>query len=186
MGRGLNILFGLLLFLPLAPVMLAIGLLVRLTSPGPAIHWSTRMGKDSTRFKMPKFRTMRIDTPDVATHLLTDSSQYITSIGKFLRKTSLDELPQLYSVLKGDMAFVGPRPALHNQDDLMDLRRKAGVDCLTPGITGWAQVLGRDELPVPKKVELETYYLNNRSLMFDFKILFLTVSAVIKSKGVSH
>lgn len=186
MGRGLNILLGLLLLFPLAPVLLVIGLLVRFTSPGPAIHWSKRVGKDSTFFQMPKFRTMRTDTPDVATHLLTDSAQYITPLGKFLRKTSLDELPQLFSVLKGDMMFVGPRPALHNQDDLMDLRRKAGVDRLVPGITGWAQIMGRDELPIPKKVELEAYYLKHRSLIFDLKILFLTVSAVLKSKGVAH
>lgn len=135
---------------------------------------------------MPKFRTMRTDAPDVATHLLTDSDRYITPVGKFLRMTSLDELPQLWSILKGDMVFVGPRPALHNQDDLVDLRTKNKLHLLTPGITGWAQINGRDELSIPDKVELEVYYLNHRSFWFDFNILWKTLLFVGKKKGISH
>jgi len=160
--------------------------LVKCTSAGPAIHWSTRVGKNNTRFQMPKFRTMRTHAPDVATHLLTDSDQYITPLGNFLRKTSLDELPQLWSILKGDMVFVGPRPALHNQDDLIALRTEGGVHELAPGITGWAQINGRDELSIPDKVELEVYYLKHRSFWFDLKILWKTFFFVGKRKGISH
>ncbi len=167
------------------PILL-ITLLVKITSTGPAIHWSTRIGRNNTLFQMPKFRTMRTDAPDVATHLLTDSDRYITPVGKILRKTSLDELPQLWSILKGDMVFVGPRPALHNQDDLVALRTQNNLHRLTPGITGWAQINGRDELSIPDKVELEVYYLNHRSFWFDLKILWKTLFSVGKRKGISH
>jgi O-antigen biosynthesis protein WbqP len=179
---SLSILLLPVFFIPI----LLIALLVKTTSTGPAFHWSTRVGRDNTLFQMPKFRTMRTDTPDVATHLLTDSDQYITLVGKFLRKTSLDELPQLWSILKGDMVFVGPRPALHNQDDLITLRTRQNLHLLTPGITGWAQINGRDELSIPDKVELEVYYLNHRSFWLDLKILWKTLLFVGKRKGISH
>ena len=167
------------------PLLLLAGL-VSATSPGPAIHWSRRVGQDNALFAMPKFRTMRIDTPQVATHLMTDPDQWLTPIGGFLRRTSLDELPQLISVLKGDMSLVGPRPALFNQDDLVALRTEAGVQALRPGLTGWAQVNGRDELPIPVKVGLDAEYLQRRSWAFDLKILAMTVFGVLRSKGVSH
>ena len=175
----------LLLPICLFPIVL-IMLVIKATSSGPAFHWSSRVGKNNTLFQMPKFRTMLIDTPDVATHLLTDSDRYITPIGKLLRKTSLDELPQLWSILKGDMVFVGPRPALHNQDDLVALRTQNNIHLLTPGITGWAQINGRDELSIPDKVKLEVYYMNHRSFLFDLKILWKTISFVGKRKGISH
>ena len=167
------------------PVLL-IALLVTWTSPGPAIHWSTRVGRNNILFQMPKFRTMRTDAPDVATHLLTDSDRFVTPLGKILRKTSLDELPQLWSILRGEMVFVGPRPALHNQDDLIELRTENGVHQLVPGITGWAQINGRDELSIPDKVGLEVYYLQNRSFTLDCKILARTLFAVFKRKHISH
>jgi O-antigen biosynthesis protein WbqP len=170
----------------LAIPLLVVAGLVRATSPGPAIHWSKRVGRGNALFLMPKFRTMRIDTPQIATHLMTDPEQWLTPIGGFLRKTSLDELPQLISVLKGDMSLVGPRPALFNQDDLVALRTQAGVESLRPGLTGWAQVNGRDELPIPVKVKLDAEYLERRSFGFDLKILWLTLAGVIGSKGVSH
>ena len=176
-----------LMLLPLMIVpfiIIAIG--IRATSPGPAIHWSTRVGKMNVLFKMPKFRTMRLDTPDVPTHLMDEPGKYVTPIGQILRLMSLDELPQLWSILKGDMVFVGPRPALFNQDDLIALRTNHKVHKLAPGITGWAQIQGRDELPIPKKVEMDVYYLKNRSFWMDCKILFFTIFAVIKIKGVSH
>jgi O-antigen biosynthesis protein WbqP len=183
-------LFDLFLFLCLVPVLLlpilVIAVLVRLTSKGFALYWSDRVGADNEIFKMPKFRTMRIDTPAVATHLLKDTDAYLTPIGSFLRKMSLDELPQLWSVLKGDMSFVGPRPALFNQDDLVALRTAKGVHRLIPGITGWAQINGRDDLPIPVKVEFDVHYLENRSLMFDMKILFLTLLKVLRREGVTH
>ena len=166
--------------------MLLIALLVKLTSPGPALYWSDRVGKDNVLFRMPKFRTMRVDTPAVATHLLTDPDYYLTPIGKFLRKSSLDELPQLISILKGDMSFVGPRPALFNQDDLIGLRTSRGVHVLTPGLTGWAQVNGRDELPIPVKVDLDAYYLENGSFLLDLQILCMTFFKVLRSEGVKH
>jgi O-antigen biosynthesis protein WbqP len=166
--------------------MLFIALLVKITSEGPVLYWSDRIGKDNTIFRMPKFRTMRVNTPEVATHLLTSSDQHLTSVGKMLRKFSLDELPQLVSVLKGDMSFVGPRPALYNQDDLVELRTKKGIHKLVPGITGWAQVNGRDELPIPVKVEFDEYYLKHRSFVFDLRILFLTFSSVVSSRGITH
>jgi len=166
--------------------ILVIAFLVKLTSKGPALYWSDRVGVGNGIFKMPKFRTMRIDTPAVATHLLEHPDEFLTPIGPFLRKSSLDELPQLCSVLKGDMSFVGPRPALFNQDDLIALRTEKGVHRLIPGITGWAQINGRDDIPIPKKVELEAYYLEHRSFFFDLKILVLTLVKVLRREGVTH
>jgi O-antigen biosynthesis protein WbqP len=171
-----------LLGLPIVFVVLA----VRLTSPGPALYWSDRIGRHNRIFRMPKFRSMRIDTPAVATHLLQNPDQWLTPIGSFLRKSSLDELPQLWSILKGDMSFVGPRPALFNQDDLITLRTEKGVHELVPGLTGWAQVNGRDELPIPQKVALDAEYLQCQSLRFDLKILWMTALKVIARYGVSH
>ena len=159
---------------------------VKLISPGPVLYWSDRVGINNSIFRMPKFRTMRIDTPVVATHLMKNPGKYLTSIGLFLRKFSLDELPQLYSIVKGDISFVGPRPALYNQADLIELRTNKGIDKIIPGITGWAQVSGRDELPIPIKVEFDEYYLKNRSLFFDFKILLKTFVKVIRREGVRH
>jgi len=166
--------------------MLIIALLVKATSRGPVLYWSDRVGKGNTIFKMPKFRTMKINTPAVATHLLTNPDQYLTPIGKFLRKSSLDELPQLFSILKGDMSFVCPRPALFNQDDLVEFRTQKGVHVLSPGLTGWAQINGRDELPIPVKVEYDEYYMMNQSFFFDLKIILLTALKVVRSKGVTH
>jgi O-antigen biosynthesis protein WbqP len=171
-----------LLLLPIVFV----ALVVRLSSPGPALYWSDRVGRNNRIFKMPKFRSMRIDTPAVATHLLQNPDQWLTSIGLFLRKSSLDELPQLWSILKGDMSFVGPRPALFNQEDLIALRTGKGVHELVPGLTGWAQVNGRDELPIPQKVALDVEYLQRRSLWFDLKILWMTALKVLARDGVSH
>jgi O-antigen biosynthesis protein WbqP len=170
----------------LAMPALIIALVVRLTSPGPVLYWSDRVGRYNRIFKMPKFRTMRIDTPAVATHLLQNPDQWLTRIGSFLRKSSLDELPQLWSILKGDMSFVGPRPALFNQDDLIALRTKKGVHEFVPGLTGWAQINGRDELPIPQKVELDLEYLQRRSLWFDLKILWMTSLKVLARDGVTH
>lgn len=173
--------------LPLClPIMLAVALLVKLTSPGPALYWSQRVGRYNVLYRMPKFRTMRIDTPAVATHLLDDPERYLTPVGKFLRKTSLDELPQLYSILRGDMSFVGPRPALYNQDDLIALRTERGVHRLPPGLTGWAQINGRDELPIPVKVDFDTYYLLHRTPLFDLYVLLLTFVKVLRREGVQH
>lgn len=169
----------------LAPVLL-VALAVRLTSPGPALYWSDRVGRHNRIFRMPKFRSMRIDTPAVATHLLTDPGKYLTPIGPFLRKSSLDELPQLWSILKGDMSFVGPRPALFNQDDLIALRTQQGVHELVPGLTGWAQVNGRDELPIPQKVALDAEYRRRQSLGFDVRILWMTLAKVLRRDGVTH
>ena len=163
-----------------------IALSVRLTSKGPALYWSDRVGKNNRIFRMPKFRSMRTDAPAVATHLLGDASNWLTPIGSFLRKSSLDELPQLWSILVGDMSFVGPRPALFNQHDLIALRTELGVHTLTPGLTGWAQVNGRDELPIPEKVKLDAEYAARRSFLFDVYILWLTFLKVIQSDGVSH
>lgn len=166
--------------------LLLVYLAVKATSKGPALHWSKRVGRNNEIFLMPKFRSMKLNTPQVATHLLADPKQYLTPIGGFIRKTSLDELPQLISVVKGDMSFVGPRPALFNQADLIELRTQFGVEKLRPGITGWAQVNGRDELPIPVKVDYDKFYLNNVSIGLDIKILFMTVFKVLKSDGVSH
>lgn len=172
------------LFLALPIVFVALA--VRLSSPGPALYWSDRIGRHNRIFKMPKFRSMRIDTPAVATHVLQNPEQWLTPIGSFLRKSSLDELPQLWSILKGDMSFVGPRPALFNQNDLIALRTEKGVHELVPGLTGWAQVNGRDELPIPQKVELDAEYLQRRSLLFDLKVLWMTALKVLARDGVSH
>lgn len=166
--------------------ILIIAMLVKIGSRGPVFYWSDRVGINNSIFKMPKFRTMRLGTPAVATHLLKNPEAYLTPSGSFLRKSSLDELPQLFSILKGDMSFVGPRPALYNQDDLIALRTKKGVHTLIPGITGWAQVNGRDDLPIPEKVEYDTYYLRNRSFLLDMKILWMTFRKVIKAEGVTH
>ncbi|MEI6300018.1 MAG: sugar transferase [Betaproteobacteria bacterium] len=171
-----------LLFLPLV----IISVLVRLTSKGPSLYWSDRIGKNNVVFKMPKFRSMRLDTPAVATHLLENPAAYFTPIGSFLRKSSLDELPQLWSILKGDMSVVGPRPALFNQHDLIALRTLHGVHELVPGLTGWAQINGRDELPIPNKVELDAEYLRRQSFGFDMRIILLTVIKVIKRDNVVH
>jgi O-antigen biosynthesis protein WbqP len=173
---------GLVFLLPL----ILVALIVAITSHGPILYWSDRVGYKNKIFKMPKFRTMKIDTPPLATHLLSNPAQYLTPVGSFLRKSSLDELPQLWSILKGDMSFVGPRPALFNQDDLIELRTKFDVDSLVPGLTGWAQINGRDELPIPEKVKLDVVYLNNQSFFLDVKILFLTAFKVLLKDGVTH
>ena len=186
MSRGINLLMGCIFGVILVLPILFLALLIRLTSPGPAFHWSSRVGQNSSRFYMPKLRTMFTDAPDVATHLFESPEKYVTPIGRILRKTSLDELPQVWSVIKGDMGFVGPRPALFNQNDLIDLRADRGVNMLVPGITGWAQIQGRDELPIPEKVEMDVYYLKHRSLWLDLKILWCTFTVVFTRKGVSH
>ena len=175
-----------LVLLLLSLPMMVIALLIKGTSKGPILYWSDRVGCENNIFKMPKFRTMRTDTPAVATHLLGDPDRWLTPIGKFLRKSSLDELPQLFSILTGHMSFVGPRPALYNQDDLIAMRTKKGIDRLTPGLTGWAQINGRDELPIPVKVEFDEYYLKNRSFALDMQIIFRTFIKVVKSEGVDH
>lgn len=172
-------------FILLIPIIF-IAIAVRLTSKGPALYWSDRVGKDNRIFKMPKFRSMRIDTPVVATHLLADPGQYLTPIGQFLRKSSLDELPQLWCIISGEMSFVGPRPALFNQDDLIALRTAYGVNALVPGLTGWAQINGRDELSIPEKVKLDAEYLRDRSFWFDLKILWLTFAKVFGQDGITH
>lgn len=184
--RRFDFLLALLAVLCLAPVFATVTLMVRLTSAGPVLYWSDRVGRCNRIFKMPKFRSMRIDTPAIATHLLQNPDQWLTPIGSFLRKTSLDELPQLWSILNGDMSFVGPRPALFNQDDLIALRTDANVHNLLPGLTGWAQVNGRDELPIPEKVKLDAEYLQRRSFGFDLWILWLTLLKVLRRDGVSH
>jgi O-antigen biosynthesis protein WbqP len=186
MKRALDILGGLAGLVLLSPMLLALAVAVRLESPGPALHWSRRVGRYNEIFRMPKFRTMRIDAPDVATHLLDDPDRWITPLGRFLRRTSLDEIPQLWSVLRGDMSLVGPRPALFNQDDLVALRTTAGVDRLRPGLTGWAQINGRDELPIPEKVKLDAEYLARMSLAFDVRIMAGTAWAAFSGRGVSH
>ena len=173
-------------FLVLAVPMSVIAILVKLTSKGPVLYWSDRVGKNNIIFKMPKFRSMRIDTPAVATHLLTNPEVYLTPIGNFLRKSSLDELPQLWNVINGDMSLVGPRPALFNQEDLIALRTQQGVQSLVPGITGWAQINGRDELPIPEKVKLDAEYLHKQSFVFDMIILWKTLVKVLAREGVTH
>ncbi|MCX9158367.1 sugar transferase [Niveibacterium sp. 24ML] len=186
MKRLFDVVCAGLALLFLLPALLVIALVVRVESRGAALYWSKRVGRRGVIFLMPKFRSMRTDTPVVATHLLGDPGRYLTRVGKFLRRTSLDELPQLLSVLKGDMSLVGPRPALFNQDDLNAMRAACGVDQLRPGITGWAQVNGRDELPIPDKVALDLAYLQRQSFWFDLKILFITVLRVLTAHGVSH
>lgn len=186
MKRLFDLFCGVLLALLLGLPILLVALAVRLTSRGPALYWSDRVGRHNRIFRMPKFRSMRVGTPAVATHLLQDPAAFLTPIGSFLRRSSLDELPQLWSILRGDMSFFGPRPALFNQDDLIALRTQAGVHELVPGLTGWAQVNGRDELPIPEKVKLDVEYLWRQSLLFDLRILWLTLIKVAKRDGVSH
>ena len=184
--RCFDISLGTFALLALLGVLTLVAMAVKLTSTGKVLYWSQRIGKDNTVFFMPKFRTMRTDTPVVATHLLASPDSYLTPVGKFLRTTSLDELPQLYSILMGHMSFVGPRPALFNQDDLIELRTRAGVHVLTPGLTGWEQVNGRDELPIPEKVELDKVYLQKQSWFFDLQILLRTFVKVVRMDGVVH
>ena len=186
MKRLFDLLLMLFVSIVLALPILVVAILVRMTSSGPALYWFNPVGRCNIIFKMPKFRTMRVGTPAVATHLLSDSGQYLTPVGSFLRKSSLDELPQLWSILVGDMSFVGPRPALFNQDDLIALRTQYGVDKLVPGLTGWAQVNGRDELSIPVKVQYEVEYLQKQSFWFDMNILGLTFLKVVGRSGVSH
>lgn len=186
MKRVFDLLLALTAAMVLAVPVLLVAMAVRLTSAGPALYWSDRVGRHNKIFKMPKFRSMRVGTPAVATHLLADPKAHLTPIGSFLRKSSLDELPQLWSILVGDMSFVGPRPALFNQHDLIELRTQCGVHELVPGLTGWAQVNGRDELPIPDKVKLDAQYLQRQSLGFDIRILWLTLVKVLRRDGVTH
>jgi len=186
MKRMLDVLLGLLLLCFLSIPMILIALIVKLTSKGPVLYWSDRVGINNTIFRMPKFRTMRPDTPEMATHLMKNPDSYLTSVGSFLRKFSLDELPQLWSILKGDMSFIGPRPALHNQDDLINLRTIKGIHKLIPGITGWAQVNGRDDIPIPLKVEYDAYYMKNKSMLLELKIIWWTIVNVLRKKGIKH
>ncbi len=186
MKRLFDLALGLFAAIVLLVPIAVVAVLVRLTSPGPALYWSDRVGRRNKIFKMPKFRSMRVGTPAVATHLLADPKSVLTPIGSFIRKSSLDELPQLWSILVGDMSFVGPRPALFNQHDLIELRTQKGVDTLVPGLTGWAQVNGRDELPIPQKVALDAEYLQRQGFWFDIQILWLTFLKVVRRDGVSH
>lgn len=186
MKRAFDFTMALAALVVFAVPMLLVAIAVRLTSKGPAIYWSDRVGRDNRIFRMPKFRSMRIETPAVATHLLSDTSAWLTPIGGFLRKSSLDELPQLWSILVGDMSIVGPRPALFNQDDLIALRTEQGVHRLRPGLTGWAQVNGRDELPIPEKVKLDVEYMRNQSFVMDLKTIWMTVGKVIRARDISH
>ena len=186
MKRLFDLALGMFAAIVLLVPIAVVAVLVRLTSPGPALYWSDRVGRNNRIFKMPKFRSMRVGTPAVATHLLADPKSVLTPIGSFIRKSSLDELPQLWSILVGDMSFVGPRPALFNQHDLIELRTQKGVDTLVPGLTGWAQVNGRDELPIPQKVALDAEYLQRQGFWFDIQILWLTFLKVVRRDGVSH
>ena len=184
--RGIDLFGAVSLIIILSPILLVLSILVKLTSKGPVIHWSKSVGSDNAVFLMAKFRTMKIETPQIATHLMSDPDSYLTSIGGYFRRKSLDELPQLVNILKGEISFVGPRPALFNQDDLIEARTKVKVHSIRPGITGWAQIHGRDEIPIPQKVEYDNYYLENRSLFLDFRILLETFFKVIREDGVSH
>ena len=186
MKRLFDLILSTILIFSLLVPMLFISLLIRLTSKGPVLYWSERVGLDNSIYKMPKFRSMKVDTPEIATHLMLNPDKFLSPIGGFLRRSSLDELPQLISILKGDMSFVGPRPALFNQDDLIALRLEKGLDKLLPGLTGWAQVNGRDELSISDKVALDVEYMQNKSFWFDLKILWLTFLKVINKKGVLH
>lgn len=186
MKRLFDVSVALLAVVLLSVPLLVVALMVKLTSSGPVVYWSDRVGRHNRIFRMPKFRTMRVDTPAVATHLLTDAKKFLTPVGPFLRKSSLDELPQLWSILVGDMSFVGPRPALFNQDDLIALRTEYGVDKVLPGLTGWAQINGRDELPIPDKVRLDAEYLRLQSFFLDLKIIFLTFLKVVRRDGITH
>lgn len=170
----------------LVPLFLVVALAIKATSKGPILYWSNRYGKGNQLFRMPKFRSMRIETPELPTHLLTEPSEYLTPIGSFLRRSSLDELPQLYSILVGDLSFVGPRPALFNQNDLVEMRTERGIHHLVPGLTGWAQVNGRDELPIPVKVEFDYEYLVRRSFKFDLQIIGITAVKIARSEGIKH
>ena len=184
--RVFDVIVALPLLLLLLPLLLILALLIKVTSKGPVIYWSGRVGRNNRIFRMPKFRSMRIDTPQLPTHLLSDSAVYLIPIGSFLRRTSLDELPQLWSILMGDLSFVGPRPALFNQDDLVALRTERGIHDLLPGLTGWAQVNGRDELPIPVKVQFDYEYLQRQSLKFDLAIICMTIGKVLHQEGVHH
>ncbi|TFW16747.1 sugar transferase [Massilia arenosa] len=186
MKRLLDLLLGLLAAAFFLGPLLVLAVLVKLTSPGPVMYWSNRVGRDNRIFSMPKLRTMRVDTPVVATHLLHDPKQFLTPIGSFLRRSSLDEIPQLWCILKGDMSIVGPRPALFNQEDLINLRTEREVHRVRPGLTGWAQINGRDELPIPEKVQLDEDYVRSQSLCFDMKIIVMTALKVARRDGVSH
>jgi O-antigen biosynthesis protein WbqP len=186
MKRTVDLLLVVSIAITLAIPIFLLAALVGITSQGSIIYWSERVGRNNITFRMPKFRSMRIDTPAVATHLLSNPDQWLTPIGSFLRRTSLDELPQLWSILKGDMSFVGPRPALFNQDDLIKLRTEKGVHEVLPGLTGWAQINGRDEIPIPQKVQLDAEYLHRQSILFDLKILWMTALKVFNRDGVSH
>lgn len=186
MKRAVDLLLAFIAVLILLLPILLVALCVRLTSPGPVLYWSNRVGRRNRIFSMPKFRSMLIDTPTVATHLLENPDRFLTPIGSFLRKSSLDELPQLWCILKGEMSFVGPRPALYNQYDLIELRTALGVDRLLPGLTGWAQINGRDELPIPEKVKFDVEYLERQSFGLDMRILFLTFWKVVRRKGITH
>lgn len=184
MKRVFDLISSLIGFIFFLPLFLIISLIIKLSSPGPIFFKQKRIGKDNEEFYILKFRTMRIDTPNVATHLLENPDKYITKIGKVLRKTSLDELPQLINIIRGEMSVVGPRPALYNQLDLKEMRTKKGIHKLVPGLTGWAQINGRDEIPLKEKVELDKYYLDNSNFIFDMKIIFMTIFSVLKSEGV--
>ena len=186
MKRCFDVCLALCVLLLLIVPIIMVALLVRITSIGPVLYWSDRVGRCNHLFRMPKFRTMRVDTPAVATHLLADPEQFLTPVGSFLRKSSLDELPQLWSIIQGDMSFVGPKPALFNQDDLVALRTQYGVDKLVPGLTGWAQINGRDELPIPEKVKLDVDYLHQQSFTLDLKIILMTFLKVLRRDGIKH
>jgi O-antigen biosynthesis protein WbqP len=186
MKRGFDIIFASVAIVFFIVPLLLIVLLVKITSRGPVLYWSDRVGRNNAIFKMPKFRTMNNKAPAVATHLLSEPDRYLTPIGSFLRKSSLDELPQLFSILKGDMSFVGPRPALFNQNDLISMRAEKGIHILSPGLTGWAQINGRDDLPIPVKVEFDSYYLKHQNFFFDLRILSMTLLKILKKEGVRH
>ena len=184
--RALDIMLSALLVSLLSPFLLVLALAIKMTSRGSVLHWSKRVGRNNVIFRMPKFRSMRIDTPQLPTHLLSDPEEYLTPMGSFLRRSSLDELPQLFSILVGDLSFVGPRPALFNQEDLIELRTERGIHLLVPGLTGWAQVNGRDELPIPDKVGFDYEYLRSRSFKFDLQIMAMTIFKVARREGVRH
>jgi O-antigen biosynthesis protein WbqP len=186
MKRPFDLVLAVIISIAFSLPIVLLSILVKVSSKGPVLYWSDRIGRNNEIFRMPKFRSMQIGTPAVATHLLSDPDQYLTSIGGFLRKTSLDELPQLWSIIKGDMSFVGPRPALFNQEDLIALRTESGIHHLKPGLTGWAQINGRDELPIPQKAKLDEEYLQRKSFGFDLYIIWLTFLKVIRGDGVSH
>jgi O-antigen biosynthesis protein WbqP len=186
MKRLFDIVLAVLLLAAFCVPMSIIAALIRLGSRGPALYWSERIGKNNAIFMMPKFRTMRLGTPAVASHLLKDPGHWVTPVGRIMRKMSLDELPQIYSILKGDMSFVGPRPALYNQDDLVELRTQKSIHRLVPGATGWAQINGRDELSIPEKVQFDEFYLRHQSLGFDLRILGMTLFQILQRRGVSH